>query len=95
MTVGMVVNSKYKSKAVAHTARSGDTNARIVVLGLAQEKNGAVAGIQEPEAEGDGKKSVQWSDIDSDHSKARQAHCLSTMVQTITFVNPILQKSLH
>ena len=26
---------------------------------------------------------------------ARQAHCLSTVVQTITFATPILQKNLH
>ena len=33
---------------------------------LAQQKYGAVAGNQEPEAEGDGVKSVQWCDVDSD-----------------------------
>ena len=32
-TVRMVVNSTCNSKAIAHTARSGDTNARIVDLG--------------------------------------------------------------
>ena len=41
--------------------RSGDCRTR-----LAQQKNGAVAGIQEPDSERDGVKSVQWSDVDSD-----------------------------
>ena len=56
-TVETVVNYKYNSKVIAHIARSGDTNA------LAQQKKGAVAGIQGPESEGDGIKSLQWSVI--------------------------------
>ena len=33
---------------------------------VAQQKNGALAGVQEPEAEGGGVESVQRSDVDSD-----------------------------
>ena len=33
---------------------------------LAQQKNGAVAGVQEPESEADGVQAAQWSDADSD-----------------------------
>ena len=33
---------------------------------LAQQKNGAVAGVQGPESEGDGVKSAQWRYVDSD-----------------------------
>ena len=51
-TVGTVVNGKYISKVIGHIARSGDTNAQIVGTRMAQQKTGAVAGIQEPEAGG-------------------------------------------
>ena len=33
---------------------------------LAQQKNGAVAGVQEPESEADSVQAAQWSDADSD-----------------------------
>ena len=33
---------------------------------LAQQKNGAVAGVQEPESEAEGVKAAQWSDVDSE-----------------------------
>ena len=33
---------------------------------LAQQKSGAVAGVQEPESEADGVQAAQWSDADSD-----------------------------
>ena len=33
---------------------------------LAQQKNGAVAGVQEPESEAEGVKASQWSDVDSE-----------------------------
>ena len=33
---------------------------------LAQQKNGAVSGVQEPESEAEGVKAAQWSDVDSE-----------------------------
>ena len=51
---------------LSHIARSGATNAQFCRTRLAQQKNGAVAGVQEAESEADGVKAAQWSDVDSD-----------------------------
>ena len=52
-TTGTMVSGK-------HIAQSGATNVGIVELDCGQQKNGAVAGVQEPESEAEDVKAAQW-----------------------------------
>ena len=71
---------------------------------FAQQKSGAVAGVQEPESEADGVQAAQWSDADSDgadldssswcFAASNYPSCPAGM-QTITSVIQILPKNFR
>ena len=65
-TTGTVVSNMRSSRAtVSHCSKSGHKRADCRTR-LPQQKNGAVAGAQEPESEAEDVKAAQWSDADSD-----------------------------